>query len=160
MRFWQSKPGRNCTAMRHNRLPSAGFVVAVLLVLYATFPRDIGLTPHLARVQSIPFWDPERHRPPSLWDLAENVLLFVPFGFFGLLWIRRVRHGAIVSGVLAIGFSGLALSCCVEGLQILSLTRTPSASDVVTNVFGPIVGATVALAYRGRLKTCFPLVVR
>jgi VanZ family protein len=144
--------------MRHNSLPSFGFIVAVLLVLYATFPWDIGPTPHLARVQWIPFWNPARHRPPSLWDLAENVLLFVPFGFFGRM--RQVRQRAIVPGVLAIGFSGLALSCCVEGLQILSPTRTPSASDVASNVIGTIVGATVALAYRSRLGIRPPLDVR
>ncbi len=146
--------------MRHNSVPSFGFIAAVLLVLYATFPWDIELRPHLARVQWIPFWEPGRHRPPSLWDLAENVLLFVPFGFFGPLCQRQVQQRAIVPGAFAIGLGGLALSCCVEGLQILSPTRTPSASDVATNVIGTIVGATVALAYRSRPGIRPPLDVR
>jgi glycopeptide antibiotics resistance protein len=129
------------------------FILSGLFILYATsIPWDFAHPPSLDHVQWIPLWDPERGRPPSLSDLVQNVILFLPFGFFGALGLRRIRDSGLIAGTLMMGAIGFSLSAFVELLQTMSVTRTPSASDVVTNTAGTLIGAFGAFIYSERLE--------
>lgn len=129
------------------------FLLSGLFIFYATtIPWDFSHAPALDAVSWLPFWDARRGRPPSLSDLVQNVVLFVPFGFFGALALTSLRRRGPVVGAFLIGLLGLALSAFVEGLQTMSVLRSPSASDLVTNFLGALVGAACAWAYTLRLK--------
>jgi glycopeptide antibiotics resistance protein len=79
----------------------------------------------------------------ALRDLALNILLFVPFGFFLAQRIHR-RH-RFVRTVLA----GIALSFLVEVVQLLFLRgRTVDVNDVILNVLGTAIGAAVGWGLR------------
>jgi glycopeptide antibiotics resistance protein len=69
-------------------------------------------------------------------DIAGNVLVFVPFGY----WWRRSRWPAPVTAL----FAALALSFSAEALQLFSHSRIPSATDVATNVLGAAFGLWLA----------------
>ncbi len=124
------------------------FVLSALFIVYATtIPWDLTHAPTLEGVSWIPLWDPERGRPPSIPDLVQNIVLFVPFGFFGALSSKRVTARGVIWGTLIFGALGFLLSLSVELLQTMSETRSPSASDLTTNTLGAMGGAFVGLIY-------------
>jgi glycopeptide antibiotics resistance protein len=114
------------------------FVLSALFIVYATtLPFDFAHAPTLARAQLIPLWDPARGRLGSIPDIVQNVVLFMPLGFF---WARSwPRRSLLASGALA-ALLGFALSLTVEILQTMSEVRTPSATDLVTNTLGAGLG--------------------
>jgi glycopeptide antibiotics resistance protein len=123
-------------------------VLSALFIVYATsIPWDFEHAPSLARAQWIPFWDPERGRPPSISDLVQNVVLFLPLGFFAVLGIARIRRGPSIAGIVKVGLIGGGLSFLVECLQTMSMTRTPSASDLAANTAGALAGAVGAFVW-------------
>jgi VanZ family protein len=77
----------------------------------------------------------------SYGDIVANVLLYVPFGFFAALTIRRGRIGRICAVTLA----GLALCTAVELAQYYDQGRLDNMSDVYFNTFGTAFGAIAAL---------------
>lgn len=124
------------------------FILSGLFIIYATtIPWDLTHAPTLDGVSWIPLWDPERGRPPSIPDLVQNVVLFVPFGFFGALSLKKISARGVILGTLMMGAIGFSLSLFVEILQTMSETRSPSASDLTTNTLGTLGGAFVALIY-------------
>src|SRR5262245_36975029 len=68
-------------------------------------------------------------RRPSLPDVAQNVLLFVPFGVLGALTLRPLRSVSAQILTTTVAAAGLALA--IEVAQIYTLDRVTSASDVV-----------------------------
>jgi glycopeptide antibiotics resistance protein len=99
----------------------------------------------LSHVTINPLISPDTGRRVSITDTVQNVLLFLPFGVFGVLAIGdRVRWAvtriAIVTGLAAL------LSVSIETLQLFITDRTTSVSDAVTNTVGAFGGALVAHA--------------
>ncbi len=124
------------------------FALCGLFIVYATtIPWDVAHAPTLQHVAWIPFWDTSRGRLWSIPDMVQNVVLFMPFGFFGYLGLAAVRKRGAALGVLLMGFMGLCLSLLVESLQTMSATRSPSATDLATNFAGSFGGAMVAAVY-------------
>lgn len=78
----------------------------------------------------------------SLPDLVQNVLLFLPIGFLGLLSLPAPRTGLHLAAVVAFGAS---LSGAVEFLQLFTADRVTSLSDVLCNAAGTALGALAAL---------------
>ncbi len=75
-------------------------------------------------------------------DMVANVIFFIPLGL--LLALRKIlRNYRLFSLVdwLGIVATGMGLSLFVEFLQIFSVTRSPSLTDVLTNTMGTIIGA-------------------
>jgi VanZ family protein len=125
------------------------FVLSALFIVYGTtIPWDFAGTPSLDRIAPIPFWDAARGRIPSIPDIVQNVVLFVPFGFFGALAWGGGRGAAVAWVVLA----GAALSLGVEVAQTASVSRTPSATDLATNTIGTVLGAVAAALYARHLR--------
>ncbi len=114
------------------------WLLAVVVVLYATtWPwSDFQGHTHWHKVRWVPFSD----RPLSWWDIVENVVLFLPFGFcVARIRARRMKSTLVIAALLA-----TALSLSVEVFQSFGHTRIPSATDLCTNVLGAILGVAIA----------------
>jgi glycopeptide antibiotics resistance protein len=138
------------------------WLVTVLGIVYGTlipfeFHGDMDLAREraLAALQADAPWSGRRGL--STTDLVQNLLLFVPFGFFARL--ARVGLAPALAGAVL-------LSTTVECLQLLTLNRTTSWLDIATNgagamggyLFAPrllrtvtgLYGAFVATGFSGR----------
>ena len=92
----------------------------------------VGFTnePQWHRVHLVPFTDPA----DKLLDVAGNVLLFVPFGYFAAgHWNRKWGL------MFALG-AAVAVSTVAEATQLFSTLRYPSATDVTAGVIGTAIG--------------------
>ena len=102
-------------------------------VIVLTFPWDLQDHPHWYKVAWLPFVTGVV-RPH---DLLLNAALYFPVGFAIPIPSRRMRVASAVG--LAVVMSGL-----LELAQVWSHVRFPSATDIVMNVLGSIVGAVAA----------------
>ena len=120
---------------------------AVVMLLVTTFILYGSLFPFDTRERSYPggpfvyllsTWRDWDHRG----DLLSNILLYLPFGFFGTLALpSRVsaRWRVLIMTVL-----GIALSCGDEVAQFHDVGRVTSMGDVYADVIGCCVGALAA----------------
>ena len=68
----------------------------------------------------------------SLFNIAGNIVMFLPFGFFGaLLWRKFNWKRAFVLG--------LGITCCIECWQLL-VGRTSDIDDIILNTLGVFCG--------------------
>lgn len=79
----------------------------------------------------------------SLPDIAQNLLLYVPFGTFGI-WASRRRWKQAAPLYLVLLASALVYSIAMELLQTASAARIPSPVDVASNVAGTAFGMWLA----------------
>lgn len=86
-----------------------------------------------------PFVDADGSRA-STSDIVQNILLFMPFGFLGMLAEKKSN----ISTLLKITLSGALLSGFVETAQLITTDRTTSITDLITNTVGTLIGAMVA----------------
>ena len=96
---------------------------------------------HWSRVS----WWPFVTGPLRLRDVAVNLLLYMPFGWFfvqGRPWSRSRASAAVAAGCL--------LSLGTELTQVYSHGRFPSATDVVMNGLGTVAG--VVAGWPSRLQ--------
>lgn len=122
---------------RRRLLVFTGLVLSGTLLVAAGYPWGdmVGHT-HWSRVRWIPFssWP----LPPL--DIAGNLLLGLPLGIVAGLSFTR---GPVVAGAIA-----LTLSLSIESMQLYSHGRFPSATDVLCNVTGAVVAATLVRGHR------------
>ena len=92
----------------------------------------IGFTakPQWDRLHLLPFTDPE----DTPRDLAANIALFVPFGF----WFAAPDRSGRALGRAAL--AAAAVSLVAEAPQLFSTLRNPSATDVVSAMVGSTTG--------------------
>ena len=102
----------------------------VIAIAAATFPWDWQDHPHWGKVAWVPF-STGIVRPI---DLLLNVALYFPLGF--LLSSKSTRSRFATALV-----AGLLLSTLLELTQVWSHLRFPSATDIVMNVLGSLIGA-------------------
>ena len=128
----------------------AGFT---LFVLYGgllpfqltTDPARVGA--NWSRVGSNPFVSPDTGRRLSLPDVAQNVLLFLPFGLLGVCAIESPDERPPAATIARVTGCALLLSIAVEGLQLFTLDRVSSVADVGADTLGALAGAAA----------CYPL---
>lgn len=93
-------------------------------------------------------WAPEE---PGIWaptlvnarDVARNVALYVPFGVFGVLALRRAH----LRGVIRVTGIAILFSVANEALQLYTVDRVASLTDIGSAAAGTLIGAgAVALA--------------
>src|SRR6266704_3189981 len=123
------------------------FVAYALLVVYASLHPFSGW-----RDQGVPqfaFLTARFPRPYLPFDLAANLLGYMPLGFLAVLAAHPILRGraAFVFAVLC----ALALSLALESLQLYLPTRTSSNLDLFANTAGGIIGALAAAAASRRL---------
>jgi len=118
------------------------FVAYALLVVYASLHPFSGW-----RDQGVPqfaFLTARFPRPYLPFDLAANLLGYMPLGFLAVLAAHPILRGraAFAFAVLC----ALALSLALESLQLYLPTRTSSNLDLFANTAGGVLGALAAAA--------------
>ena len=125
----------------------------VLLVAYASlYPfegwREHGLSP----LEYL--WAPAP-RYVTDFDVAANVLGYVPYGFLGMAALYPgLRRALALALVVA---SGAALSLGLEAAQSYLPTRVAASLDVAANLAGLAAGALFGAAFLARLRASRPL---
>ncbi len=124
-----------------------GFWFSIALFIYGTlFPFQFDFSPQaLSKEWSsmgwLPFWDASRGRIHSLPDMAGNLLLTFPIGFFGVL---RSRKGRGLRQLLNWGLLGLAMGFAAEMMQLALPSRYSDITDAINNGLGCLAGAWAA----------------
>ena len=131
---------------KHLISPPLGlWAVFTLFIIYGTvlpfrFVSDpVFIRDKVARITLNPFMSPDTGRRVSIPDVAQNVLLFLPFGFLGVLALNRPGTSRILT-VAKVAALTAAVSAGVETLQLFTLDRTTSFTDVVASTIGAVVG--------------------
>ncbi|MBW1801690.1 MAG: VanZ family protein [Deltaproteobacteria bacterium] len=145
------------------------FILYGILIPFKLVDSFDALATNIARSALVPFMDPDGTRI-SIPDAVQNVLLFIPFGFFGFLSLKSHK----LFRVVIVTILGVLFSICVEILQLLTVERTSSINDVITNGVGTFLGVILAgvvlivlaqlthsywFQIHGRLKTLYPVLV-
>ena len=116
-----------------------------LFILYGTLiPLNLRLSSesilsNISNISWIPFIDPDGSRA-SIPDVTQNILLFLPFGAIGFL----SNSNRNMFYIIAVTFLGFLLSLSVEVLQLVTIDRTTSVTDLMTNTVGTFLGALSA----------------
>jgi glycopeptide antibiotics resistance protein len=91
--------------------------------------------PHWDHVRWIPFYP-----RLSVLDIVGNVALFIPFGFF---FSQILRGSSLTKRWALLVIIAATLSTAVELFQVYSHNRTPSTTDICTNLLGAILGLAI-----------------
>ena len=84
-------------------------------------------------------WVPFLSSDDKLRDVLVNLVLYAPWGYFGMRAMRNGSHRVWTVVLLA-----AALSLVTEASQLYSHGRFPSATDFTCNVLGAFAGGTRA----------------
>ena len=78
-------------------------------------------------------------------DWIANILLYIPFAYFGLNWVMGLRVARYLGPMLAIPvfIIGLGLALSVEFVQIFFKPRTVSINDLIAETIGLTIGTVV-----------------
>lgn len=124
------------------------FISYVLFVVYNTlipFTFDYSVSDFPKLLDKV-VWNPlvgERGHI-SLTDLAGNVILFIPFGFFlYMVFYSHVRRHPIFWSVVL----GALLSLFIEFVQLFIQSRNTAPHDFINNTIGSFLGAGIAAVY-------------
>lgn len=127
-----------CLRLADQRQAGRAWLVWTAALLAVTLPlADFVPRPNWQHVGLVPFCSP----PIKLSDIAANIVLYAPFGWIATKSMTRSGLTAIATA----GAAAFALSVSAETAQLFSLYRYPSTTDVVCNVAGAALGATVAI---------------
>ncbi len=129
--------------MRHTDSPLARYlaVAYALLIAYASLHpftgwRDTGAPPFAFLAAAWP-------RYYTGFDLAANILAYVPLGFL-MVPALQSRLGIAAAALLA-ALAGGGLSLAVETLQNYLPSRVPSNIDLACNLIGAMIGAAAGM---------------
>jgi VanZ family protein len=120
------------------------WLLTVAFIVYGTtipfqFVDNLDLvSERLSRVSLNPLISPETGRRVSIPDVVQNVLLFVPFG---VLAMSSMGRRFPIARLALVTLAAALLSTAVEVLQLFTVDRTTSLSDVVANSMGGLLGA-------------------
>ena len=116
----------------HPGAAAAGWAALALFVLYGSIGTLAADGRRLAALPGV-----------SWPDIAQNVLLYIPFGTLGVWALQRdaASRTALCVRVIAIAF---VYSSAMELLQMFSALRTASPLDVIANVAGAGTGVMAA----------------
>lgn len=78
--------------------------------------------------------------------VIENVLLFIPHGFFCCQTFRKLRS------FVRCTLFGMAVSLCIESLQLVTGRGFFQLDDILTNTVGTMLGCLIFLLFFGRRK--------
>jgi VanZ family protein len=120
--------------LRQGRNGAARLLWMVVLVAVSVPFDDLHAHTHWAKVGWIPFV-PRRGVPVKISDIIANVLLYVPLGYFEQPRRSRPR---MVGQALGESF---VIAFLTELTQLYSHSRFPSATDIVCDCAGAVLGA-------------------
>lgn len=76
-------------------------------------------------------------------DVAQNILLYLPFGVLGVITLRHRRHSALAS-VIEVAVIAVVVSLLAEMIQLYTVDRTASVTDVFAAALGATAGGLLA----------------
>lgn len=85
-------------------------------------------------------WAPTLIKPA---DVARNIALYVPFGILGMLALRRSG----VRGVVRVTGLAILFSAANEMLQLYTIDRVGSVTDIVSAAIGAIIGSSLVALF-------------
>ena len=91
-------------------------------------------------------------QPASRDDVASNILLYMPLGFFAVYAIGRRAASSVAVAVVV----GLVLSVSVELAQFYARGRVQELVDICSNTLGALLGASGAMVARRWVSSPFP----
>jgi glycopeptide antibiotics resistance protein len=122
----------------------------VLFILYSTvLPFNFVLdwkifSSRFSRIDWIPFWG--KHREVDRADMVANIIFFIPLGI--LLGLQKIltnyRNYTAREWLILLGV-GFSISSTVEFLQLFTMDRHTSSTDVLANAAGTLLGAGLIL---------------
>jgi VanZ family protein len=116
----------------HPRAAAVGLTTLALFVLYGSSGALSGAAPPVEPLPGI-----------SIPDIAQNVLLYIPFGMLSVWALRGSSRGrpTLYLSIIALAF---VYSSAMELLQMRFSARIASPLDVISNVGGAVMGAIAA----------------
>ena len=96
-------------------------------------------------------WKDLSYDRPDYSDIAVNILGFIPFGFCFFLHRRSVKPRRLLANFVFVVLVGALVSLTIEIIQAWLPSRTSSATDLLTNIFGALLGAVLALAIQSKV---------
>ena len=129
------------------------FFMAPLFLFVLAFSRQ-AITKKISAISWIPLRDPDGTRV-SIPDFVQNLILFAPFGFCAFLALASEKKRRI--WLILATAAGLSFSC--EIIQLFTLDRTTSATDLLSNTSGAVLGgygAWIASIYAPKILS-YPL---
>ncbi len=133
------------------------------LVAYAIMPLDLSIQPDdlyqkfkNGRIELIPFSHP--FSQSAIWELATNALLFVPIGAWATkVWTRQetAPRAAWISILI-----GAAVVFGIEVVELFVISRTSSATQVISGTTGVVVGVWLMRRWLGASTADAPPVAR
>jgi VanZ family protein len=124
----------------HHRLEAVLAIAAILFILYTTFLPTIGAAD--GSEQGVPLGAVGQRQ-----DLAQNVALYLPLGFFLVLACRRQRIKWWTAGLITM-ITAAALSGAAEFVQQFLPARVSALTDVLCNILGTALGGMCAFVFR------------
>jgi VanZ family protein len=127
-----------------------GFYLSLLLVLYgAFFPFHFEISTFAwSNFRLVPFWDVARGRIHGLPDMLSNILLTMPFGFFGFLIFGKPKK---LRSAVKWFFIGLCLGLLAEVIQLAIPSRLSDITDALNNGIGAFAGAIFAYLFGAQM---------
>ena len=124
-------------------LATAVFIVYGTTIPFNFVSNGTMVRDHIARLTLNPLMSPDTGHRVSIPDFTANILLFTPFGFFGVWTMRRLRSA--IARILLLVVLSAVLSASVETLQLFTVDRTSSVADVFANTIGGCMGAVAGI---------------
>lgn len=123
-----------------NRLAALGYALA--LVYGTLYPFSEWTAPDRCELlELVSRWPTQI----SLIDLATNLLIYLPLGFF-LFWPLRPRFGSATAVAVATT-AGACVSFALEIIQVFIPARVTSLLDLIANTLGTAIGAIAASSF-------------
>lgn len=121
--------------MPRRALAAPAWVLLALFIVYASAGTWAADGPRV--------WAPTRLSWP---DVAQNLLTYITFGIVGGLTLGPGRRSTFRLAI-AVAMMALAFSLFVEGIQLYTVDRTASITDVLAAVVGAAIGAVAAAPF-------------
>ena len=119
------------------------FIVYATTIPFNVIKSKAELQHNIKVISWKPFYNTDAHAYFSRGDLVTNVLFFMPFGFFGWYALRN-RNWPVLHRLISLSILATILSAFVEFLQMFTIDRNTSDTDLITNTLGAIVGIVCA----------------
>ena len=113
------------------------FLLTTSFIIYGSlYPFDFQLTED--EVSTLDALTRSLYERTHLGDLLGNVVIFIPFGYFGVLAVTRIR--SLLHCIIAITLLGIVLAVGLQVAQMYLPLRNASLQDAIWNVLGIIIG--------------------
>ena len=89
---------------------------------------------------------------PDYSDIAVNIFGFMPFGFCFYLYRQSQKSNSLITNLVRVILTGIAISLTIEIVQAWLPNRTSSLTDLLTNAAGTFLGVALALVIQRKIQ--------